>query len=214
MKKRNALWIAVAMVAVLSVVYIWFGSDNLPRESDDKGRVTKSSHGTENISMGSDKPSAPSDASISGTKSVDRPLVGAANQEMPLGETSPEDDRLVDAFDALTDKWIEPAKGGVTMKDIDLFVDQFKAVPKSRRLECLQRALNLVPDENVMLLAGILMDKSQDKELIQLVYNDVLNRDEDVKKPILRQIFADKEHPCWTDAAWMLDATGALPPKK
>lgn len=125
-----------------------------------------------------------------------------------------EEDQKVDAFDSLTDKWMESAKDGVTMKDIDTFVAQFRQVPKARKEECLHRALNLIPDENVMLLAGILMDKSQDKDLIELVYNDVLNRDEDVKKPILKQIFKDREHPCWADTAWILDVTGELPTKK
>ena len=122
-----------------------------------------------------------------------------------------EEKRVVDVFDALTDKWIEPSKEGVTMKDVDAFAEQFRKVPKARREECLRRALNLVPDENVMLLAGILMDKSQDKELVALVYNDVLNRNEVVKKPILQQIFKDREHPCWDDSAWILDEAGGVP---
>ena len=63
-----------------------------------------------------------------------------------------------------------------------------------------------------MLLAGILMDKSQDVELVELVYNDVLNRDESVKKPILREIYKDRTHPCWADTAWILDVTGELQP--
>ena len=125
-----------------------------------------------------------------------------------------EEERLVDAFDNLTDKWMEPAKDGVTMQDIDTFVRQFKSVPADRKDECLHRALNLVPDENVMLLAGLLLDKSLDKEMIELVYNDVLNRDEEVKKPILQELFKDKEHPCWADTAWILDVTGELPVKK
>ena len=125
-----------------------------------------------------------------------------------------EEERLVEAFDNLTDKWMEPAKDGVTMQDIDTFVRQFKSVPADRKDECLHRALNLVPDENVMLLAGILLDKSLDKEMIELVYNDILNRDEEVKKPILQEIFKDKEHPCWADTAWILDVTGELPVKK
>ena len=125
-----------------------------------------------------------------------------------------EEERLVDAFDNLTDKWMEPAKDGVTMQDIDTFVRQFKSVPADRKDECLHRALNLVPDENVMLLAGILLDKSLDKEMIELVYTDLLNRDEEVKKPILQEIFKDKEHPCWADTAWILDVTGELPVKK
>ena len=144
----------------------------------------------------------------------------ASGDEDPAPEMSEEEkaaaeeERLVEAFDNLTDKWMEPAKDGVTMQDIDTFVRQFKSVPADRKDECLHRALNLVPDENVMPLAGILLDKSLDKEMIELVYNDVLNRDEEVKKPILQEIFKDKEHPCWADTAWILDVTGELPVKK
>ena len=142
---------------------------------------------------------------------------GDADPEPDISEeekAAAEEERLVEAFDNLTDKWMEPAKDGVTMQDIDTFVRQFKSVPADRKDECLHRALNLVPDENVMLLAGILLDKSLDKEMIELVYNDVLNRDEEVKKPILQEIFKDKEHPCWADTAWILDVTGELPVKK
>lgn len=118
-----------------------------------------------------------------------------------------EAEKLVDAFDAVTDTWQEPAAKGVTMEDVNAFVRQFDQVPKDRKEECLQRALNLIPDENVMLLVGVLMDTTQDKELIELVFNDILNRDDDVKMPILRQILKDKDHPCRSDAAWILDVT-------
>ena len=142
-----------------------------------------------------------------------------AKEDVPEDLTEEErreqdEEKMVYAFDSLTDRWMAPAKDGVTMKDVDAFAEQFRKVPKARKEECLQRALNLVPDENVMLLVGILMDKSQDKEMITLVYNDVLNRDEEVKKPILQQIFTDKEHPCWADTAWILDVAGELPGKK
>ena len=132
------------------------------------------------------------------------------------GESSPDDleEKLVDAFDALTDKWQEPAADKVTMDEVKKFRERLAKVPKSRKEECVQRALNLVPEENVMLLEGILFDKSQDREILELVYNDILNRDEDVKKPILREVFKDREHPCWADTAWILDVTGELPNKK
>ena len=124
-----------------------------------------------------------------------------------------EEEKLVNDFDDLTDKWMEPSAKGVTMADIDNFVKSFRKIPKARQDECVHRALNLIPDENVMLLAGILMDKTMDKEIVETVYNDILNRDEDVKKPILQQIFKDKTHPCWADTAWILDVTGELPKK-
>ena len=96
------------------------------------------------------------------------------------------------------------------MSDIDNFAKSFRKIPKARQDECIHRALNLIPDENVMLLADVLMDKSMDKEIVETVYNDILNRDEDVKKPILQEIFKDKSHPCWADTAWILDVTGEL----
>ncbi len=124
-----------------------------------------------------------------------------------------EETALVNAFDSLTDKWMETSSKGVTMDDVQHFAEQFRKLPEDRKDECLHRALNLVPDENVMLLAGILMDKTQKKEYLELIYNDVLNRDDEVKKPILQQIFKDREHPCWADTAWIFDVTGELPAK-
>jgi len=150
-------------------------------------------------------------------------LAAAAEEAAETSEPEPTSDpdtsadaeeKRVDDFDALTDKWMEPAKGEVSMAEVDRFVAQFKGLPPDRKDECLHRAMNLVPDENVMLLAGILLDKSIEKEYVELVFNDVLNRDEDVKKPILNLIFKDKTHPCWTDVAWILDVTGELPAKK
>ena len=140
--------------------------------------------------------------------------------EEPAEEKSEEelreeaDEKLVDAFDSLTDRWMEKEGGEVTMKDMDDFDTAFKAVPDDRKEECLHRALNLVSDDHVLLLAGILFDKTVDKEHIELVFNDVLNRDEEVKKLILPKIYKDKTHPCWADTAWILDATGETPNKE
>ena len=143
----------------------------------------------------------------------------AAEEAAPLTEEEKREraeEALVEAFDALTDKWMESAPDGkgVTMEDVRQFAEQFRKLPKGRQDECLHRALNQVSDENVMLLAGILMDKTLDKEILETVYNDVLNRDESVKKPILQQIFKDREHPCWADTAWILDVTDELPKKE
>ena len=110
-----------------------------------------------------------------------------------------EEEKKVEAFDSMTDKWMN--------------VSAFKSIPARRREECLQRALNLVSDEHVLLLAGILFDNTVEKEYVELVFNDVLNRDESVKKLILPKIYKDPSHPCWADAAWILDVTGEIPKK-
>ena len=123
------------------------------------------------------------------------------------------DEELVDAFDKLTDEWQDPVDSDVPMADVEKFCQQFNKIPDARKEECLQRALNLLPDANIMLLAGILTDKEQPREYLDLVFNDVLNRDDDVKKPLLQLIYKDKEHPCWETTAWILDATGETPGK-
>ena len=125
-----------------------------------------------------------------------------------------DEEKRVDEFDAAVDKWMELQEKAVTMADVDKFRDMFRRVPRSRKEECAQRALNLIPDENVMLLAGLLFDKELDKELLDLVFNDILNRDEEVKRTILQEIYKDKTHPNWADTAWILDVTGELPDAK
>ena len=139
---------------------------------------------------------------------------GDEDESEPEPELTPEEkaeaaeQARVDAFDALVDRWMEPSEKAVTMEDVDAFAAAFRAVPEEGREDGIRRALNLVPDENALLLAGVLMDKSQPKEIVELVFNDVLNRSEEVKLPMLRQILKDRAHPCWADAAWIFDATG------
>ena len=117
---------------------------------------------------------------------------------------------LVNAFDDLTDKWTDEGGGkNPTLKDVDAFVEQFRKIPEDRKDECIHRALNLIPDENVMLLAGVLMDRTQSDAIVDAVFSDILNRDEDVKLPVMRQVIKDPKHPCWEDAAWIVDVTHA-----
>ena len=203
---RFAAIAAVALVVAGVIVALKIGTKSLDaQESGDVERPVSSVNAgavsTASVSVEAEDDEQGPESSESKTPDEEEVLSEDERRER-------EEEARVEAFDALTDKWMEPATDGVSMKDVDEFSAQFSKVPRTRREECLQRALNLVPDENVMLLAGILMDKSQDKELVELVYNDVLNRAEDVKKPILQQIFKDKTHPCWADTAWIFDATG------
>lgn len=160
-------------------------------------------------------------------KAEDEPESGKTGEdpepEMTEEEPEPEmteeekqaerEEELVNAFDDLTDEWREPVDSDVPMAEVDKFRQKFNKIPDDRKEECLQRALNLLPDENIMLLAGILTDKEQPREYLELVFNDVLNRDESVKKPLLDLIYKDREHPCWETTAWIFDATGETPEK-
>ncbi len=214
MKNRVMLFAAIAL-GVLAVAVLLFSGGGGPQPGTEEPAAEEAEgqaggNPGEESSDGEEESEDASDGS-GGSEAQEEEDEAQPEEEPQTEEERRQDaeEKLVEDFDALTDKWMEPVDDSVSMKDIDAFAERFRAVPKSRKEECLQRALNLIPDDNVMLLAGILMDKSQDKELIELVFNDVLNRAEDVKKPILEQIFKDKEHPCWADVAWIFDVTGA-----
>lgn len=152
-----------------------------------------------------------------GRRPQDAPEPGPAKAEPPSQEVgdpseSDGDRREVDAFDTLVDGWMEARPAGVSIKDAEDFRKAFARVPDESRDECLHRALNLIPDENALLLAGVLLDKSFGKDVLETVFNDILNRDEQVKLPLLKSIHKDRAHPCWADAAWILDVTGATAP--
>lgn len=138
--------------------------------------------------------------------------VATPSQEAGDSSGSDGDRREVDAFDALVDGWMEARPAGVSIEDVEGFRKAFARVPDESRDECLHRALNLIPDENALLLAGVLLDKSFGKDVLETVFNDILNRDEQVKLPLLKSIHKDRAHPCWADAAWILDVTGATAP--
>ena len=214
------LWLALAAVAVAAVALVFVVGRRVPSPPQPASSEPAADSGLRR--SGTPRPATVEPVGrgvLSAPQSQDDEPASdedSADNEEPQTEEEKreaEEEKLVEAFDDLTDKWQEPSAKGVTMEDIDNFAKQFRQVPKTRQDECIHRALNLIPDENVMLLAGVLMDKSMDKEIVETVYNDVLNRDEDVKKPILQQIFKDKSHPCWADTAWILDVTDELPKK-
>ena len=217
--RKIVVFVAVAAVAfVAAVAILRHVDDGAPTTSEgDSGRVPAApasgegkirtvDRGEASAEKNPDTDSEMAASDLSGDAERGRKTDGALQEE--------EEEKKVAAFDSLTDKWMKKSGGEVTMKDMDDFVAAFKSIPASRKDECLHRALNLVSDDHVLLLAGILFDKSIDREYLELVFNDVLNRDEEVKKLILPKILKDKDHPCWADTAWILDVTGELPKKE
>ena len=215
---RGTLWLALAAVAIAAVIAVFLLTRQDTASTEDARDVV-----AEESEAGGGKQdavveeTAEQSETAEGHDSTEASEPEESTAEEPQTEEEKreaEEEKIVNDFDDLTDKWQEPSAKGVTMSDIDNFAQSFRKIPKARQDECIHRALNLIPDENVMLLAGVLMDKTMDKEIVETVFNDVLNRDEDVKKPILQQIFKDKSHPCWADTAWILDVTGELPKAK
>jgi len=119
------------------------------------------------------------------------------------------EERQVRRFAALTDRWSRPQP--VSVEQAAEFAEELRKVPASRRMECLRRALNLIPDANAALLAGVLTDRSQDAATQEAVFRDVVNRSDEVKQPIVEAIAKDKKHPCSSDAEWIFAVTGERP---
>ena len=213
--------VGVAVVLIALVWYQWYQRTDAAKAADEPAAETARGKVKETgrrvgpaaaASQAADEEAEDAEAKDDAGKKDD--------EEMPEEEPKTEEEimadreeALVDAFDGMTDKWQEPSESDVPMAEVEKFRQQFNKIPKARQEECLQRALNLLPDENIMLLAGILLDKEQPAEYLELVYNDILNRDESVKKPLLQEIYKDKEHPCWSTTAWILEATGESPGK-
>lgn len=211
--KLKFLAAAAAATAAIAIALFFFlrepAAGTIP-ENDEETAV-ESGDGEENAPRarkGRTGSGEEDETSSDGEEEPDDSASDDADDEEPE-QNEPEDpeEKAVDEFDAATDSWMESKT--VTMDDVYKFAASFKKVPQSRKEECLQRALNLIPDDNVMLLAGILMDKSLPTEFLEAVFNDVLNRSEDVKKPILDLIYKDKSHHCWADVAWIKDVTGS-----
>ena len=213
--------VGVAVVLVALIWYLRYQRPNEEKPADEPAAETAKGKMKETGKRGRPAPvvsKVPDEETEDAEEKDDSD--GNDDEEMPEEEPKTEEEimaereeALVDAFDDMTDKWQEPSESDVPMAEVVKFRQQFNKIPKARQEECLQRALNLLPDENIMLLAGILLDKEQPAEYLELVYNDILNRDESVKKPLLQEIYKDKEHPCWATTAWILDATGESPGK-
>lgn len=211
MNKKTLTIIAVILVVGLAVgVGCWYAV----RQGDSQEALEREFEQME-----------PRESSLGDFKAMDKPFVfpkdrakkspkaakdkSAKSEDDDDGRESDDpEEKLVNAFDDLTDKWTDEGGGkNPTLKDVDDFVAQFRQVPEERKDECIHRALNLIPDENIMLLAGVLMDRTQPDEIVDAIFSDILNRDEDVKLPVMRQVLKDPKHPCWKDAAWIVDVT-------
>lgn len=224
--RRHMDWWLVAFVALLAAggLWLWYrqpADQVLDEDGSEQGEVVRRRYpnSPKVKEKAGDEVKEDSDDS---EKADEKPAMtedGPEPAEDPEPEMTEEEkqaereEALVNAFDDLTDEWREPVDSDVPMAEVDKFRQQFNKIPDARKEECLQRALNLLPDENIMLLAGILTDKEQPHEYLELVFNDILNRDESVKKPLLELIYRDKEHPCWETTAWIFDATGETPEK-
>jgi hypothetical protein len=117
--------------------------------------------------------------------------------------------KAVEAWEGFVDVVAERT-GNPTADQALAFKREFAKLDKVDQMDGIQTALNLLPEEQFPVLYPILFDKTIDPDILDEIFSDGLNHEEDIKVPMMKEIYKDKEHPMYVEAARILDATGEL----
>jgi len=117
--------------------------------------------------------------------------------------------KAVEAWEGFVDVVAE-RPGKPTADQALAFKQEFAKLDKADQLDGIQTALNLLPDDQFPLLYPILFDKTVDPDILDEIFSDGLNHEDDIKVPMMKEIYKDKTHPMYVEAARILDATGEL----
>lgn len=118
-------------------------------------------------------------------------------------------DQAVTAWESLVDRVI--AQTDVPAAEQAKRVKEaFDQLDKQDQMDGIHRSLNLFPDEQFPALYDILFDKTEDPEVLDAIFSDALNRPEELKNPLMKELVKDKEHPCFFESARILDVIGEL----
>lgn len=113
------------------------------------------------------------------------------------------EDRLVLYYDEGAKERVKTSP--VTVEEQEEVLELFRDLSPEAQNEQIHHAMNLLPDETVEVVYGILFDTSQPPEVIGVIFHDLLNRDEAIKNPVMEEIVKDKSHPMYVESARILD---------
>ncbi len=164
-----------------------------PRAAQPSGRKTARA---EKGAPALGKPSAASAA----VAAVDAPAAA------PEARTAAE--KAVEAWEALVDQLAEQADPPTPERQTRV-KEAFDRLAKEDQTGGIQTALNLLPDEQFPVLYGILFDKGESEEVLDAIFSDALNRPEEIKMPLMRELRKDREHPMFFESARILDVVEA-----
>ena len=139
-------------------------------------------------------------------KSVTEPGAVAADAEAAENARR---EKAVAAWDSFIDEVAERAEPP-TAEQAAQFKEAFHKLDKEDQMAGIQNALNLIPDEHFPIFYPILYDKTEDADVLDEIFSDGLNHDDEIKVPMMKELYKDKEHPMFVEAARILDATGEL----
>ena len=99
----------------------------------------------------------------------------------------------------------QPKEPRVTLDDQLRIRDAFREMSEESRMEEIHHTMNLLPDESIEVIYGVLFDKTQPEDIMDVIFSDILNRDEPIKHPMLDVIRKDPTHPMHAEAARIWD---------
>jgi hypothetical protein len=138
------------------------------------------------------------------------PMRAPISETKPSAAALPEEktpsEKALEAWNSLVSRVIDQ-KDLPTPEQAERVKETFDRLDKSDQMDCIHQALNLFPDERFPALYAILYDKSEDTDVLDAIFSDALNRPEEIKIPILKNLRKDREHPMFFESARILDVT-------
>lgn len=113
-------------------------------------------------------------------------------------------EKAVAAWEALVDQVIEQKDVAVDEQSKRV-KEAFDKLDKEDQMDGIRRSLNLFPDEQFPALYAILYDKTENPEILDAIFSDALNRPEEIKNPLMKELRKDREHPMFFESARILD---------
>ncbi len=216
--KRNGTWIAALVLAVVIAIAGWFMLRSVlfkstPQAVDDS------------ILRATDKPLTIDGNSGSQSQTPSVAKGDALPQETRKLTVSEADDESEGVFEDEGDEVLTPAEQAVKdwedltekLQEADFTADtelskriktSFDALKSEQdRLEGMQAMMILVSDGAVQSLMPILLDTSYSPDILDIIFSDIMNREDEIKYPILEEIVKNPEHPNFVDAAHVLEVT-------
>ena len=92
-----------------------------------------------------------------------------------------------------------------TVEMAETFKRAFDAMTPENKAENITYALHMLPDSQFSSLYLILFNKDEDPDILDEIFSDALNREDEIKLPLLKKIREDKEHPMWEEADRILE---------
>jgi len=141
---------------------------------------------------------------------VGQPAAGAgaagSGKEASANKTAAAE-KAVESWENLIDKLSELTDAPTQERMVSV-KEAFDTLDKNDQVDAINTALNLLPDEQFTSLYGILLDKTENEEVLDAIFSDALNRPEEIKVPLMKELAKDKTHPMYFESARILDATG------